>query len=93
MADIVIDLSDALQQLEVESSSVLERQVMPWVVGELHAKWPRDTGRSAESWRFDGSNLTNSAPYTEFIRHGGGLATSTVLDPVITQAASRTWTE
>lgn len=93
MANVTVDLTDALRQLEVESQLVLEHRVMPWVVGELHAKWPRDTGRSAESWRFDGGNLTNSAPYTEYIRQGAGLATSTVLDPIITQAATRAWTE
>lgn len=93
MADVVIDLSDALRQLDFESQRVLERQVMPWVVGVLRRDWPRDTGRSAESWRFDGDNLRNDVPYTEYIRQGGGLATSTLLDPVITQAASRTWTE
>ena len=93
MADVTIDLSDALRQLDAQAADVVASQVMPWVVGELRRDWPRDTGRSAESWRFDGDNLRNDVPYTEYIRQGGGLATSTVLDPVITQAASRTWTE
>ena len=91
MAEVVIDLSDALAQLDEQAAAALDETVMPWVVGELRSEWPRDTGRSAESWRFDGQNLVNSAPYTEFIRHGGGLATETVLESIIDRAVSRTW--
>lgn len=87
-----VDLTQENAEIREAALLVLDAQVMPWLVDQLQAQWPRRTGTSAEAWSYDGSNLVNSIQYTEDIRTRDGLATDTVLQPLVNQAAQRTWT-
>ena len=87
-----VDLAQENAEIREAALLILDGQVMPWLVDQLQAEWPRRTGTSAEAWRYDGNNLVNAVPYTEDIRTRDGLATDTVLQPLVNQAAQRTWT-
>ena len=90
--DADVDLTQENAEIRQAAQAVLDGQVMPWLVDQLQSEWPRRTGTSAEAWRYDGSNLVNSVPYTDDIRSRDGLATDTVLQPLVNQAAQRVWT-
>ena len=92
MAETVVDLSDARREFERQAGKLWLR-IMVKLSLDVKREWPKDTGKSAAAWGFDGRYLRNDVPYTEHIRHGGGLATTTVLTPLIDQAVRRTWTE
>ena len=90
--DADVDLTQEDAEIRRAAQAVLDGQVMPWLVDQLQAQWPRRTGTSAEAWSYDGHNLVNVVQYTDDIRSRDGLATDTVLQPLVTQAAQRVWT-
>ena len=90
--DADVDLTQEDAEIRRAAQAVLDGQVMPWLVDQLQAQWPRRTGTSAEAWSYDGHNLVNAVQYTDDIRSRDGLATDTVLQPLVTQAAQRAWT-
>ena len=87
-----VELAEENAEIRQAAQAILDGQVMPWLVDQLQAEWPRRTGTSAEAWRYDGNNLVNAVPYTDDIRSRDGLAVDTVLQPLVTQAAQRAWT-
>lgn len=91
-SQLVIDLSDARRDFERQAGAIWQRGMVRLLMS-IRREWPRDTGRSAEGWAFNGRQLSNGVPYTEHIRHGGGLATDTVLTPLIESARRETWKE
>lgn len=93
MAEVRIDLSGAVKSGREEALRVLQTRVLPWMADQLHTRWPRRTGRSANAWRAEGSSLVNDVPYTPHIRQDGVLALETVLPRLGNEAAARRWTE
>ena len=90
--DADVDLTQEDAEIRQAAQAVLDGQVMPWLVDQLQDQWPRRTGTSAEAWSYDGHNLVNVVQYTDDIRSRDGLATDTVLQPLVNQAAQRVWT-
>ncbi len=87
-----VDLSREREYAAELVAQALRSGVGPALEQTARDTWPRDTGRSAEAWRFDGRALTNPTPYTEFVKHAGGLALDTVLEPALRAAVARTYT-
>lgn len=92
MADVIVDLTEVRREFERQAGALWLR-AMAKLSLDVKREWPKDTGKSAAAWAFNGRQLRNDVPYSEHIRHGGGLATDTVLTPLIEQAVRRTWTE
>lgn len=67
----------------------LRESVGPELERVARRVWPRDTGRSADAWRFDGRALTNPEPYAPYVQHSGGPALDTVLGPALRAVADR----
>lgn len=85
-----VDLSSEAVEARSLVSDAVRDSVGPELERAAQESWPRDTGRSAEAWRFDGRALVNPEPYAEFVRHAGGLALDTVLDPALMAVTART---
>lgn len=92
MAETIVDLADVRQEFERQAGRLWLR-AMAQLTLSVKREWPKDTGKSAAAWAFDGRYLRNDVPYTEHIRHGSGVATTTVLTPLIEQAVRQTYTE
>lgn len=93
MAEPRVDLTDERAQALGLAGLILDEQVGPWIEDQLHETWPRRTGTSARAWNYASGNLTNNVDYAEHIRTRDGLAVDSVLQPIVTEAASRRWVE
>jgi len=93
MAEVKVDLTAEAAQGWEAALAVRDQQFGPSVEDELHANWPRRTGTSERAWSYTPGLLANNVDYTEYIRTRDGLATETVLQPILTEAAARPWME
>lgn len=67
--DALAEVQRARAAVEPSLQAALEQTAARAVV-ELEAVWPRDTGRSAESWVADGATIRNDVPYASFVHEG-----------------------
>ena len=93
MAGVTVDLTAEMAQAVQLATKVIDRRVGPWMEGELRAKWPRRSGRSANAWTYSSGKLSNAVEYTEHIRTKDGSAAESVLQPITKEAQTRAWTE
>lgn len=89
--DVVVDLSDAFEEAKREVESTIHEIVGPAILREVEQAWPVDTGRSRDAWEWRDGALVNRVDYAEFVKAKGGLATETVLNPILNRAAQQTW--
>lgn len=90
---LTIDLTQEIDAARKAASDAVADQVGPWIEGQLHTRWPRLTGRSADAWTWNPSarTLTNGVDYTPFIKKQGGLALSSVLTSITSEAQAIPW--
>lgn len=92
---VTIDLSREMRAAREAVGSALARRVGPWIESQLHSRWPRLTGRSADAWTWDpvARTLTNGVDYTPYInlKNQGGLALDNVLTSIVREAQAIPW--
>lgn len=92
MAVVIVDLTSEGAEILAEARKVLRSKVLPGIVEDLHSAWPKRTGRSAAAWVQAGDTVLNPLDYAAGIRTRDGLATDTVLQPILNLAQDKTWT-